>query len=168
MDFLELAKARYSCRKFTEQPVEDDKIEKIITAAIAAPSAKNLQPLHFWVVRSEDGIKKISEATPFTFGATTVIVVGGKKDAAWVRESDNRNFADVDATIAGTHIILAAQDLGLGSTWVGRIDTDKLFENFPNMKDYDIVGLFPIGYPDMPPAPKHTERKSKDDMVTTL
>ena len=41
---------------------------------------------------------------------------------------NNRNFADVDATIAGTHIILAAQDLGLGSTWVGRIDTDKLFE----------------------------------------
>lgn len=172
MDFLTLAKDRYSCRKFTNQPVEQEKIDKIIEAAIAAPSAAKKYPVHCWLVTSEDGLKKINEITKFTFGASVVIVVGGKPAGAWVREDDNKNFAEVDAAIVGTHIMLAVHDLGLRATWVGRMDVPKLKEIFPEMADYEIVGLFPIGYPAAEgsgqPAKGHFQRKTREEFVTEI
>lgn len=172
MDFLELAKMRYSCRKFAEKQVEEEKIEKILEAANAAPTATNAQPFHLWVIRSEKGLKKVNETTPFGFGSQTVIVVGGKLEEAWVRKSDGKNFADVDASIVGTHIMLEVQALGLGTTWVGVIDVPKMKQLFPEMEDYDIVGLFPIGYPASDeggqPSKMHTQRKSKESIADIL
>lgn len=172
MEFLEFAKDRYSCRKFSDRKVEDDKIEKIIEAANVAPTATNAQPIHLWVIQSEEGIRKINQVTSCGFGATTVIVVGGKLDEAWVREEDGKNFADVDASIIGTHIMLEVHDLGLGTTWVGRIDVPKIYQLFPQMEGYDIVGLFPIGYPSEDnggkPSAMHTQRKPKENIASIL
>lgn len=169
MNFLELAKARYSCRKFTDKQVESDKIEKIIEVAIAASTATNAQPVHLWIIGSKAGIQKVNETTKCGFGASTIIVVGRKLDEAWVREDDGKNFADVDASIVATHIILEVQELGLGTTWIGRIDVDKMRKLFPEMEGYDIVGLFPIGYPSEDewggPSKMHFERKDMKDMV---
>jgi len=168
MEFLELAKKRFSCRKFTEQPVEQEKIEKLIEAAIAAPTAKNLQPFHVWVIRTEDGIAKVNEATKCGFGAKVMLVVGGKEDTAWVRPQDGRNFQDVDAAIVATHIMLEAEALGLGTTWVGFFDADKMKELFCEMKGYDLTAIFPIGYPCCEPAERHFERKSREELVSEL
>lgn len=172
MEFLEFAKARYSCRKFSDKQVEPEKIEKIIETANAAPTATNAQPFRLWVLCSEEAVKKVNETTRFGFGAQTVIVVGGKLDEAWVRKSDGRNFADVDASIVGTHIMLEVQALGLGTTWVGVIDVPKLKQLFPEMEDYDIVGLFPIGYPAADeggqPSKMHTQRKAKESIAEIL
>ena len=87
-----------------------------------------------------------------------------------MRPSDNRNFADVDATIVATHIVLAVEAEGLGTTWVGYFDEPKVKELFPEMKDYDLVALFPIGYPaeDAMPADRHYLRKSMTEMVSVL
>lgn len=172
MDFLELAKTRYSCRKFTDKVVEIEKIERIIEAANVAPTATNAQPIHLWVMCSKEGIQKVNETTKCGFGASTVIVVGGKLDEAWLREDDGKNFADVDASIVATHIILEVHNLGLGTTWVGRIDVDKVKKLFPEMEGYDIVGLFPIGYPadgeKGGPSKMHFERKDRKDIVDIL
>ena len=172
MDFLTLAKERYSCRKFKDQPVEQEKIDKIIEAAILAPSATNAQPVHFWLINSVDGLKKINEVTPYGFGASNIIVVGGKPAEAWIRKSDGKNFSEVDAAIAASHIILAVHALGLRTTWVGVIDIPKIKELFPEMAEYEIVGLFPIGYADDSaagqPSKRHFMRKTRDEIVTIL
>jgi len=170
MDFLDLAKARYSCRKFSERAVEKDKLDRIIEAAIAAPTAKNLQPWKLWVLQSEEALAKARSATPCHFGAPIVLALGGYAGNAFVRPSDTRNFEDVDATIVGTHIMLETQDIGLGTTWVGFFNEPRMKELFPEMAEYDLVALFPIGYPadDATPADRHNQRKVKEELVSYL
>ena len=168
--FLELARSRYSCRAFTDQPVETEKIEALLDAAVAAPTAVDKQPWHAWVVESPNAVERLAACTRFDFGARTFIVVGAASDEAWVRKYDGRNFADVDASIVATHVMLAAHDLGLGTTWVGHFDAPALAEAFPEMAGFDLVAIFPLGYPapEGGPAPMHEKRRPKDELVTRL
>ena len=78
-----------------------------------------------------------------------------------------RGFADVDASIAGTHLLLAAHDLGLGTTWVGHFDVNAVREAFPETEGYDLIALFPLGYPAEgdAPSPKHLERLPVSELV---
>lgn len=172
MNFNELVKSRYSCRKFSPKPVEDEKLNAILDAGIWAPTAKNVQPVKIWVVKSPDALAKIKSCTPFAWlkEVPVVLAVGGTEEGAFVRPSDNRNFEDVDAVIVATHLMLAVEAEGLGTTWVGYFDAPKVKELFPAMKDYDLVALFPIGYPaeDAQPAERHYVRKEKFDVVEVL
>ena len=172
MDFLKLVHDRYSCRKFSDKPVSDELISKILEAGIYAPTAKNAQPVKLWVMKSEDALAKIRSCTPFQWmsNAQAVIAVGGTPEGAFVRPSDSRNFEDVDASIVATHIMLAIHALGLGSTRIGMFDAHKVNELFPETKGYDLVALFPIGYPadDAMPSDRHTLRKSSEEMVKFL
>ena len=170
--YSELVKARYSCRKFSDKPVEEEKLRAILDAGISAPTAKNAQPVKIWVIKSESALEKIKSCAPFPWmkNAPVVIAVGGTEDGAFVRPSDNRNFEDVDAVIVATHIMLAIHDEGLGSTWVGYFDAPKVKELFPEMKAYDLVALFTIGYTadDAMSADRHYVRKSFDEIVSVL
>ena len=170
MNFLQLAKDRYSCRKLSDRPVEPEKIDRILEAAQAAPTATNAQPYHIWVLQSPEALEKIRTCTSCHFDAKVLMLVGGDEKAAWVRPFDGRNFADVDATIVATQLMLAVQAEGLGTTWVGWFDANRVRELFPETAGYDLVALFPIGYPaaDAKPAPRHFERLSRDEAVTTL
>jgi nitroreductase len=170
MDFLHLAKERYSCRKLSDQPVEQEKIRQILEAAQAAPTAHNKQPEKIWVISNPENIRKIHEATPCTFGAGLFLVVGADPAQGWVREFDGRNFADIDAAIIGTHIMLAAEDLGLHSTWVGAFDPNVMKKNFPDMDGFDLIAIFPIGYalPEAHPSRLHGDRKKIEDIVEFL
>ena len=160
MSFLDLAKERYSCRKLSAQPVEEEKLQKILEAGNLAPTAVNKQPFHIWVLKSEEAMQKVSQTTSFIFGAPVAFVVGSKAESAFVRSFDKKNFADVDASIAATHMMLEIEALGLGTTWVGHFDAPKLKELFPEMADYELVAIFPVGYPaeDAKPSARHAER----------
>ena len=81
-----------------------------------------------------------------------ILMLGARADEAWVRKYDGRNFADVDASIVGTHIMLAAHDLGLGTTWVGHFDAPAVHEAFPETAGYDLVALLAI--PPTTPSPR--------------
>ena len=172
MAFTELVKARYSCRKFSDKPVSDEQLARIVEAGRLAPTAKNVQPVKIWVLKSDDALAKIKSCTPFQWmaNAQVVIAVGGTQEGAFVRPSDGRNFEDVDAGIVATHIMLAIHDEGLGSTWVGFFDVPKVCELFPEMKGWDLVALFPVGWPadDAMPSERHAVRKSVDEMVKYL
>ena len=74
MSFLELAKERYSVRKFSDKKVEDEKLELILEAGRIAPTAKNYQPQRTLVLRSEENIAKLNKLTPCVYGATTATV----------------------------------------------------------------------------------------------
>ena len=170
MSFLELAKARYSCRKLTAKKIEPEKIERILQAAIAAPTAKNIQPYKIWKLASAAAMDKLKQATHYTFGAELALIVGIKYDEAFIRPFDKVNFAQIDGSIVATHIMLAVQDEGLGTTWVGYFDASKLQELFPEMQGYELIAVFPIGYPDddAKPSNRHEDRRNISDVVTEL
>ena len=168
-DFLTLCHDRYSVRSLSERAVEDEKIEKILEAGITAPTAVNKQPAKIWVFKSRGCIDKISETTKFPFvkQAQVVFAVGSNEAEAWVRPFDQKNFADVDASIIATQMMLEIHELGLGSTWVGFFDEAKLKSFFPELEGYNIIALFPVGYPaeDGVPSERHALRKSREEIV---
>lgn len=169
MAFLDLAKERWTCRRYSDKPVEQEKLNAILEAARIAPTAKDIQPFHIWVVKSEEARGRLDQTTKCLYGAPVALIVAGDSARAYIR-ADGKNYADIDASIVGTHIILEAADLGLGSTWIGAYDSPKLKELFPELGEYVDVALFAIGYPadDARPAPSHTERKSVRELVTVL
>ena len=169
MTFLELAKERFSCRKFSEKPVEEEKIDKIIQAGLAAPTAVNKQPFKIFRLKA-NSIEKLTKATPFTFGAKEFLIIGADKNSAYIRNFDNKNFAEIDSTIAATHIMLEIQDLGLGTTWVGHFDEKILKSEFKQLENYTIVAIFPIGYPadDVVVSPMHSATKTKDEIIEII
>lgn len=168
MDFYELASRRFSCRKFTDQPVEMEKLEKIMEAGILAPTARNQQPFHIFHMCSQEAKDAVRSCTKCHFGADNFLVIGGRKEDGWVRPFDGHSFSDVDAAIAATHMMLMVEQLGLATTWVGYFDAPALKEKCPQMDGWDLIAIFPIGYADEGPSPRHTERKKKAELVTEL
>ena len=170
MSFLELAKARYSCRRLTDAAIEPEKIERILQAAVAAPTAKNAQRYTIWAVKSPEAFGKLKQTTNYTFGAALAFVVGAKRDGAFDRPFDNKNFSEIDAAIVATHLMLAVQDEGLGTTWVGYFDAPKLQTLFPEMQGYELIAIFPVGYPaqDAKPNVRHEERRPLKEVVVEL
>lgn len=169
MTFTTLARQRYSVRAFQQSPVEREKLQKIVEAANCAPTATNAQPFHIWAVCSGEAVRKVNETTQCGFGAPAFLVLGTKPAQAWTREEDGYNFSGVDGGLVGAHILFAAQEQGLGATWVGRVDPAKLAERFPEMRGYDILGIFPVGYPAGTkagqPGPLHKERKPLEEIL---
>ena len=161
--FLTLAKERFSCRKFKENiSLTNVQINHILEAARVAPTACNKQPVHVWVVTSQEGLEKLKGATDYTYGAPCVFMVGCKPEDAWVRKYDGKNGAEIDAAIVGTHIMMEASAQGLGNVWVGSFDPARIKADFPETEGYEIVCLFPVGVPAAGPGPKHGERQDPE------
>lgn len=171
MDFLELAKKRYSVREFSDKPVEDEKIAKILEAARIAPTAKNSQPHKIFVLRSEEALKKANEVSPCIYGAPLVFVIGYDKErAVSVPAREDYNFGEMDSSIVATHMILEATEQGLGSCWVGMFDIDKVTEILGLDENTKIATLMPVGYPaeGCMPADRHTMYRPDDEVVEYL
>ena len=170
MDFSELADKRYSCRKFSDKKVDDSLIKEIIETANKAPTAVNKQPVKVFWMDSDKAKDAIGKCTPYTFGAQSFLLVGYKEDEGWVRGYDKRPFADVDGSIVSTYIMMALKDLGLDTTWVGSFDPSVLKDAFAELKEYELIAIFPIGYKadDAEPSPRHTVRKDINDFSMKL
>lgn len=112
MEFSELVKRRYSVRSYNGKKVEQEKVEKILEAAHAAPTAANLQPVRLLVIRQEEGLKKLAKAANI-YHAPLAIVVCADHSKAWVRPFDKKQTCDIDASILTDHMMLQAADLDL-------------------------------------------------------
>lgn len=170
MDYQELIRTRYSVRKFQPRQVEEEKVTAILEAGRLAPTAKNQQPQHIYVLRSEEAIAKIESITKMTFHAKTVLLVCGETDKGWVNPFNGRNGTEMDVSIVATQMMLEAADLGLGATWVCWFDFDKVKEAFHLPEGMEPYCLMPIGYPaeNAQPGPMHGERKDLAETVTYL
>ena len=169
--FMELAKARFSVRKFNSKPVEAEKVAKILEAAKIAPTAKNQQPQKIYVVRSQEGIEKLNQLSRCIYGATTVFMVAYDKTRIWQNSlEEGVTSGEVDAAIVGTHMMFEAAELGLGSCWVGLFPPKKTAAAFGLSDNICPVLLLPVGYYDesVTPAPRHTEYREDADMVCEL
>lgn len=169
MTFLETAEKRYSCRSFREQTVEQEKIDAILRAAQTAPTAVNQQPFKIFLA-ANDQSAALREAGRIRFVSPLLLVVGADPARAWIRKEDGRNFADVDASIAATHIMMEVQEQGLATVWVGHFDVAGLKRAYPQMRDLDLIAVFPIGYAseDAQPSSMHAERRPIEELVEEL
>lgn len=164
MNFIELAKKRYSCRKFEQRAVEQEKIDLIMSAAQLSPTAVNFQPQRILVLKDEDSLKKVDECTRFGFGAPLNFMVCYDKSQSWHRRKDNVDHGIIDASIVQTHMMLMATELGLGTTWVCAFDNEKARELFNVPENYVIEGFMPTGYPAEEPSEMHGKRKDLSEM----
>ena len=99
---LELMKGRYSVRKFKSDPIEEEKLMKILEAGRIAPTAKNSQPQRVYVVRDGELMKRLGDASPCLYGAPVVLVIAYEDTLVFHRADDySRNSGDQDASIVG-------------------------------------------------------------------
>ena len=139
MDFAQLSQARYSLRKFSDRPVEPEKLEAVLEAGRNAPTAHNLQPQRIFVLQTPEALEKADACTAAHFHPPVMLVVAYDPKVSWKRETDGKDHGEIDAAIAVTQMMLQAADLGLGTTYVGMFEPEKLLAAFPEME-----GLMPI------------------------
>jgi nitroreductase len=152
MDFWEVINNRKSYRNFSAQPVEQEKILKVLEAARLAPSWQNRQCWRFVVVQDKESIKKIGQLRPFNYNINfflrnvpvIIVTCANPKDSGHRAEID---YYLVDTAIAMEHLILAATDLGLATCWIGAFD-EQMVKDVLNIPDeIRVVALTPLGYP---------------------
>ena len=171
MELLELLKERYSVRKYSDRPVEQEKLDKIIEAAMVAPSAKNFQPVRIYVLKSEEAIARIRGITRCAYNAPVVMMVTVDKNIEWHNElEEGITSGQQDAAIAATHMMLEAASLGVGSVWVCWFPNTAVHEAFELPENEKVVLLMPMGYAadDSKPVANHFNKISKEEMVREL
>lgn len=151
MDFLELAKKRYSVRKYQAQKVEPEKLLKILEAGRVAPTAANKQPVRLIVVQEPEGLARLKKGAK-VYGAPVAIIACGDRNDVWVRPFDQKNTVDIDATIVTAHMMMQATDLGLGTLWVCYFDPAIIRSEFKIPDHIEPVNILAIGYADGEPA----------------
>jgi len=169
MDFLELAKNRYSCRKYDAKPVEEEKLRLVLEAGRVAPSAVNFQPWHFYVIRGRENLQRIHPVyhREWFRSAPCVIVICGDHGQSWKRK-DGKDHCDIDIGIVTDHMTLQATALGLATCWVCNFDASMTSELMELPDQLEPVVLLPLGYPlDRADPERHREkRKSISEIVT--
>jgi nitroreductase len=154
MEVLEAIKTRRSIRKYKRDPVEQEKVGKILDAARWAPSANNSQPWEFILLKDEGIKKRVAEVLPwggFLGHAPIGIVV--------IVDPELSNHPMEDGAAASQNILLAAHSLGLGTCWIAPHDGEvKHILGIPEGKK--VISVIPIGYPD-----ESSTRKRKDLIV---
>ena len=173
--FQQLVKNRRSIRRYLEKPVEREKILTCIEAARLAPSADNVQPWRFLIIDDPElksqlakevfsGIYYISK---FAAKAPVLIMILARLDIIANRigkQIQNINFYLIDVGIAGEHFVLQAEELGLGTCWIGWFNSRKARKFLKIPRKYKIVSLMAVGYYEKRP-PKEKKRKKLEEIV---
>ena len=164
MDFLELAKKRYSVRAYKSKPVEYGKLQKVLEAARMAPSASNRQPFQLIIIQTQGREEELLRIynRPWFVQAPLVICACAIPSESWVRQN-GKNYCDVDVAIAMDHLILAAADSGLGTCLVGAFNPEEAHRVLKLADDVEPIAFTPLGYPDDQPGDK--VRKPIEELV---
>ncbi|MDI6916214.1 MAG: nitroreductase family protein [Thermoplasmatales archaeon] len=166
MDVYEAIKNRKSIRKYKSTPIPEEKLKKILGAMRLAPSAKNLQPWKFVIVRDEEIKRKLIPAcNNQKFIAEAPIIIAGCafEDECYTYMGGYTSSYPVDLGIAFDHLMLAATSEGLGTCWIGSFKEEKVKEVLGIPKNVRVVGLTPVGFPDESPEAK--PRKNLSEIV---
>lgn len=145
MNFVEIAKKRYSCRNYQDKKVEKEKLDKILEVARIAPTGGNRQPQRLIVIQEKKGLNKVSKAANI-YDAPLAIIVCGDKDKVWTRPFDGKQLTDIDTSIITDHMMLQVTELGLASVWVCYFNPDVIKEEFNLSDNLEPVNILLIGY----------------------
>ena len=177
MEFTEVIRNRYSCKKYNSaKQVGDEQLAAILEAGRVAPTAKNLQEQHIYVVRSAEGLAKIDACTPCRYGAPTVLVVAYDKTNVYTYptakgpDTDHRKSGTEDAAIVATHLMLGAYNAGVDSCWLNCVHIDDLHKALGRPANEEILMLLDLGYAadEAKPLPNHFSRKPLSETVSYL
>lgn len=170
MEFSELIKLRYSCKKFTARQVEPAQLHAILEAGRMAPTAKNLQEQRIYVVQSETGLARIDKLTPCRYGAPTVIVVAFDAGNVFTYPGGKRTSGVEDASIVATHMMLAAANEGVNSCWINFFNPEDMARELGLPENEEVLMLLDLGYaaPNTTPLPNHNKRKELSETVNYL
>lgn len=156
---------RTSVRSYLDKSIEDDKIEKLLRAGMAAPTAVNKQPWHFVVVTDKSLLQKLAKANPYAemvARAPLAIVVCG--DMTKALDGNAREFWVQDCSAASENILLAATGLGLGAVWTGTYPSEErcaaVSEVLGLPETLIPLNTIVIGYPDGEVTPKDKWQES--------
>jgi nitroreductase len=182
MELFDAINKRRSIRKFKTDPVEDEKVEKVLEAARQAPSWANTQCWRFIVVRDVDTIHHLAD-TGFGVGGSapnrateamrvapvTIVACAELGKAGCTYKEPRQTVTDkgdwfmFDVALAMQNMVLAATALGLGTVYIGAFDSVAAEKVLGVPEGYKVVSMTPLGYPDEDPKPR--PRKEFDDIV---
>ena len=170
MDFKDVVRDRYSCKSYDGRKVEQEKLDAILEAGRLAPTAKNLQEQHVYVVQSDDGLAKIDKVTPCRYNAGTCLIVTFDKNNVYTYPGSQRESGVEDATIVATHLMLAAANEGVDSCWLNCIDLEMTHSVFNLPDNEEVLMILDLGYatPGTGPLSNHGKRKPVSETVTYL
>ena len=168
MEFAEVVAFRESVRKFDGRKPSEEQLNQILEAGRLAPTAFNKQPQRVYILESDEALAKMDKVHPCRYGASMVLLVCGDATAAAGHGSDST--ATVDATIAATHMLLAACNAGVDSVWAGVHQPEKTREVFELPET-----MIPICFIDLGFRPEgfkgnkdHGKRNPVEAMVTRI
>ncbi len=172
MNITELVKKRYSVRDFSDKPIPEDDITKILEAGMVCPTATNAQPQRIIVLQTPEAIKKIRGLTRMAFNAPVVFMVCFDTDKSWKATSfgDNYDAGQTDADIVTTVMMLKAEELGIGTLWARGFNGPEIEKAFNFPKNLKLACLLDLGYPSekSQPSERHTQRLPLSETVSYL
>ena len=173
MDFNALVKARYSCRKFLEKTVEEEKLQQVLEAGRLAPTAMNHQPLKIFVLKSAEALAKIRGITRMAYNAPVVLMVCYDKDLCYraLNYNDEHECGDMDASIVATTMMMQATELGLNTLWARGFNAVEIARGFELPANLKVSCLLDVGYADPVqggPSPRHEVRKPMADFAQEI
>ena len=175
MTFVDIVRHRHSIRHYLDRPVEREKITACLEAARLAPSASNTQPCRFVVVDDTALKQKLCDAawsglhSAMKFPREAPVIVAAVADPPglamragnlWLRT----NFRLIDTGIAAEHFVLQADELGLGTCWLGLFNEGRAKKALGIPRDRKLVALITLGYFDETLAQREHHRKPLSDM----
>jgi len=167
VDCIDAIKTRRSIRIFKPDPVDEQDLQTILEAGRWAPSAGNLQPCYFVVVREEEQRKKVREAAldqdALATAPVIIVVCADPQRSSKYGERGMNHFCLLDCANAAENMLLAAQALGYGSCWMGGFSEGRMKKVLELPADFRVVAVIPIGRPGEAPEPR--DRRPLSDLV---
>ena len=170
MEFSEVVKRRYSCKKFDGRKADRKALDAVLEAGRLAPTAKNAQEQRVYVLESGASLAKFDGECPCRYGAGTVLVVAYDRGGAFTYPGGARDSGVEDATIVAAHMLLAAADAGLESCWLNRFDPERLRKALGIPEGEEVVMALDLGYAaeGAGPLANHGSRKPLSETVAFL
>jgi len=169
MQFEDVIRTRSSTRRFSNKPLEREKLEKILEAGRIAPTAKNLQDFKIFIIESADAVNKLDSAHPCRYGAPTSLLVCADNTESF--STDNTHTSGViDACIVATHMLLEATSLGVDNIWTWAYGNRELAEALGLADNFEPVCVLPLGYrsDEDHGSHMHDQRKNIEELTEYL
>lgn len=171
MSFSQIITERYSCKRFDpSRQLSQEQLDAILQAGRVAPTAKNLQEQHIYVIQSAEALAKIDANTPCRYDAPTCLVVAYDATNVFTYPGGKYDSGAEDATIVATHLMLGAQSVGVNSCWLNFFDPDKLAADLGLPANERILMILDLGFAakNVGPIQSHFERKPLSETVTYM
>ena len=167
MNFESVISERYSVRSFKQEHLPQIVIDKILEAGHKAPTGCNYQPQRILVLNTDESIANLKNCTKCHFNAPTAMLICHNKEESWTRKYDGALSSPIDAAIVATHMMLAAQNEGIGTCWVMHFDPAAMREVFNIPQNVEPTALLVMGYPseDAKPLELHFQSRPMEETV---